>query len=358
VTANLKTLCAGAVLAVMTVACSAMVPAATPGAPGVPGRTPAPGGSAAPDAPSGRPPVSVPPIPGGVPTTGPAAPGANIDSCALLTDAELMSGTGHAVVSRAPSTLTRVFPSVCDIELDVGSLTVSVMSVGGRSMYETSFEPFIGQDSFLDRALEGLGDKAGMAGDDDIMVLSGDVLFDLFYLGSTRPDTEVALRYLAEVILGKLPCLAVGCPGLTPPPAPPSPPPALDVCALLTGQEIEAAVGIPALKAEPTTSGDPGCTWALDTEPFPGFEYVELSVKETGGRQQFDFIANGLYETAPEHVTGLGDDAVKTGTIPGGYIYTVVDDRLVSLKFTLPLAVDDPYALVQPLVATALSRLE
>ena len=150
-------------------------------------------------------------------------PAASIDSCALLSDAEIEAATGQRVTERTPSTLTQVFSSVCDIELDGGGfLTVSVLPTGGRAMYETSFEPFIGdsENPPLDEAVEGLGDKAGIQGDDDIMVLKDDVLFDIFYIAFGQQGKAATIRYLAERVLAKLPCLASGCPDLPLPPMP------------------------------------------------------------------------------------------------------------------------------------------
>jgi hypothetical protein len=154
---------------------------------------------------------------------GAGGPTTTIDSCTILTDQEIEAATGQKVVERRPSTLTQVFSSVCDIELDgTGSLTVSVLPTGGRSMYETSFEPYIGQGDTppLDQAVTGLGDKAGISGDDSLMVLKDDVLFDVFYLQFGRGDKTPIVRYLAERILARLPCIAAGCPDLPVPPAP------------------------------------------------------------------------------------------------------------------------------------------
>ncbi len=161
----------------------------------------------------------MPPGTGATPQTG------GLDACALLTDDEFKAATGEKVASREHSTLTRVFPSVCDVELEggsvfggAGSFTVEVMTTGGKQMYETSFEPFIGQNDFLlTEAVQGLGDKAGRS-DDEIMVLKGDVLFDVFYIEYGRKDKQEVVRYLAEIILGKLACIASGCPDVTVPP--------------------------------------------------------------------------------------------------------------------------------------------
>ena len=150
-------------------------------------------------------------------------PAGAIDSCSILSDEEIAMATGQDVSERSPSTLTQVFPSVCDIELDGGgTLVVSVLHTGGRSMYETSFEPFIGEGDTppLDAAVEGLGDKAAISGDDNLMVLKDDVLFDVFYIEFGRSGKAAVVRYLAERILARLPCIATGCPDLPVPPAP------------------------------------------------------------------------------------------------------------------------------------------
>lgn len=315
---------------------------------------------------SGAPATFVPPADGtaGSPGGNQGQPGqvaSSLDSCAVLSDAEIEAATGESVVERKTSALRPdVFPSICDIELDGGgSLTVSVRASGGRSMYENSFEPFIGQDSYLEEAVDGLGDKAGRAGNDTLMVLKDDVLFDIQFIEFGRRDRLTVVRYLAEVILAKLPCIAAGCPGFTPP----SPPPAaeaVDVCALLTNDELEDATGFPVSAGEPAggIGHDTRCTWTVNDDPdFPGVHWIEIEVRSSGGREQFDFLAEEMYAEPPEHVPGLGDDAVKTGTVPGGYVHAVVGDRLVSLHFSLPGSVDDPYALVVPLMGTALSRL-
>jgi hypothetical protein len=302
------------------------------------------------------------PTPGsGSATTGPTNPlPATIDACTLLSDAEVEAATGYGVTSQQLSNLRPdVFPSICDIELDSGgALTVSIRASGGKELYETSFEPFIGEENGpLDVAITGLGDKAGQQGDDNIMVLTGDVLFDVFYIEFGRNDKATVVRYLAEIVLAKLPCIATGCPGFTPPP-PPSAATSVDACTLLTQDEIESATGFEVLEIQPedTPGQDPSCTWTLNTQPFPGADYIELAVKPTGGQEQFDFFA-GAYEPPLEHVTGIGDDAIKTATIPGGAMYALVGDQLVTLQFAVPLDVDDPYALVTPLLELAVPRL-
>ncbi|HEX8025185.1 MAG TPA: hypothetical protein VF484_03175 [Candidatus Limnocylindrales bacterium] len=277
-----------------------------------------------------------------------------IDSCALLTDDEIHAGTGQGVSSRKPSTLTQVFSSVCDIDLDGGgSLTVSVLPTGGKSLYETSFEPFIGQaNATLQAAIEGLGDKAG-TGSDELMVLAGDTLFDILAFRTGRDDAT-ARRYLAEVVLAKLPCLSSGCPGFTPPPAP-SVAPATDVCSLLTAQDLESATKFHVVSHEAGgTPAEPNCTWTLDTGSVID-NWVELAVLSPGGKDKFNLWATA-YSPPLEHVPGVGDDAIKTATIPGGAVYALVGDRLFTVSFSLPLEVDDPYALVVPLAKLAVTH--
>lgn len=192
-------LVAGSLLAFVVAACSAAP--AGPGVPGSSGLTP-PGVSSAPGQPAGV-----------------------IDACAVLSDAEIKAAALEGVGQRRQSTLTQVFPSVCDIVLeDGGSLTVSVLATGGRAMYETSFEPFIGDGESLDEAVPGVGDKAARSGSSSLMVLKGDVLFDLQLLNA-RPDRMPALQYLAERIIARLPCIATGCPDMPLPPAPTIGPP-------------------------------------------------------------------------------------------------------------------------------------
>jgi hypothetical protein len=196
-----------AILVGLIAACSGGGSVAAPGMPTIP-----PGGGA------GSLPSGVPVVPGQ-----PGQPAGSIDACALLTDEEIRAGAGHEVVERIQSTLTQVFPSVCDMQLDEGQLVVSAMASGGRALYERSFEPLIGE-MYLEHAMTGLGDKAAHDGSGVLMVLSGDTLFDLQYIGS-RPDKHNVVVYMAERILAKLPCLATGCPPIAVPPGPTIGPP-------------------------------------------------------------------------------------------------------------------------------------
>ena len=286
--------------------------------------------------------------PGAVPTTSvPAA----IDSCTLLSDDEIKLATGEGVSERKPSTLTQVFSSVCDVTLDGGgSLTVSILPSGGRDMWHVSFEPTIGSE-LLAEAVPDLGDAAGRsASGDDVMVLKDDVLLDVFFIEFGRQEKLPIVRYLAEIVLNKLPCLANGCVGVTPPPAP-SLGPSVVACTLLTEQEIKDATHFATTGRE---AGQPtDCRWTLDTgSTFPGLHSIGLSVQLSGGRQQFTFLSEGLPQ-----VEGLGDGAFKMGGNTGGSFEVLTGDRLITLNYSLPDDTIDPDPLVIPLLESALSRL-
>jgi hypothetical protein len=258
-----------------------------------------------------------PPAPGtgtGTPvsvTSRPGQPVGSIDACTLLTDGEIEAATGEGVSERRQSTLTQVFPSVCDIVLDGGgSLTVGILAPGGRSMYERSFEPFIGGGSMpaLDEAVSGLGDKAARSGQTELMVLHDDVLFDLQFFGA-RPDKLPAIRYLAERILARLTCIATGCPPMTVPPAP----------------TIGPATPEP---APPTV--DPA------TLPSTGARarFVNL-YSENGQRVELDVFAWTYAES------GMGEIAALVATVPYGQASDWFNPGLVKSPFD-----DQPYTKV------------
>jgi hypothetical protein len=284
--------------------------------------------------------------PGAVPTT--SVP-ATIDSCKLLSDDEIKLATGEGVVRRKASTLTQIFSSVCDVDLDGGgSLTVSILPSTGKKLWDVSFGPFVGTD-VLEVEVPGLGDAAGGSrSGDGLMVLEDDVLFDVQFIEFARQEKGPVVRYLAEIILAKLACLSSGCPGFTPPPAP-SAAAAIDVCALLTADEIKAATHLAAKTPE---TGPSECTWPLDSASGLGLESIQLTVLASGGRARFDLLASGM-----EHVSGVGDDAVVLGGNTAGSIQAVSGDRLVTLKYALPIDTSDANPLVVPLLKSAISRL-
>jgi len=122
----------------------------------------------------------------------------------------------------------------------------------------------------------------------------------------------------------------------------------------LTTAEIGAVTGSKASTGEPRTQrGDSVCRWSLSSGVL---DFVEVTITPNGGREIFDSYAHGYYEVDPEHVTGIGDDALKTGTLPGGSFYVVSGDQLLTFRFSLPMSVTDPYGTMQLLVENAVSR--
>jgi ABC-type amino acid transport substrate-binding protein len=128
-----------------------------------------------------------------------------------------------------------------------------------------------------------------------------------------------------------------------------------DACALLTTAEIGAVTNSKASNGEGRMlRADSICKWTLSSGVL---DYIEVTITPTGGREKFDFYADGYYEVDPEHVSGIGDDALKTGTLPGGSFYVVSGDELLTVRFSLPMSEEDPYSVVQVLVENAASRL-
>ena len=128
---------------------------------------------------------------------------------------------------------------------------------------------------------------------------------------------------------------------------------ATDVCALLTDEEIEQAVGIGVRnKAKGGGQGfaTGSCSWELDAPTsHQGLGDFTVSVKTPGGRKQFDILASQMPK-----VPDLGDAAYQQGDS----IWAVEDDHLVVLSFGfLNAEVDDPVKAVQPLIEIVLSKL-
>ena len=286
--------------------------------------------------------------PGAVPTTDVPA---TIDSCTVLSDEDIKLATNEGVTERKPSTLTQIFSSVCDITLDGGgSLTVSILPSTGKQLWDVSFGPFVGTD-VLEVEVPGLGDAAGGSkSGDDVMVLKGDVLFDILFIEFGRQDKGPVTRHLAEIVLDKLPCLATGCAGATAPPASTGGS-TVDACALLTDQEIKAATHFATTGHEAGQATD--CRWTLDTgSDLPGLHSIRLAIQLTGGREQWDFLSQGLPQ-----VPALGDGAFKLGGNTDGSIKALAGDRVISLDYSLPVQTADPDPLIIPLLKSALSRL-
>jgi hypothetical protein len=137
--------------------------------------------------------------------TTPGGAGQPVDACTLLTDADIEQTTGEQVASRTQSTLTTVLPSVCDIGLETGSITIGVRAPGGRSYYETYFEPFIGDEfSPLQEVVAGIGDKAARGDVGSVMAVKGDALVDVQYIAFGSDEDAVA-QALMRLALAHLP---------------------------------------------------------------------------------------------------------------------------------------------------------
>jgi len=133
---------------------------------------------------------------------------------------------------------------------------------------------------------------------------------------------------------------------------------AVDVCGLLTDDEIKQATGHPVKSQEADTAGGlsraPSCTWVLDTGSdldVAGIHSISIDVTRPGGREKFDFLS-GL-----PTVSGIGDGAKQMGGNIGGDVWAVKGDALVHLSYALPADVTDADPIVLPLVTLALSKV-
>lgn len=179
-----------AVLMAVLVGCGGTPPPGTPAT----GST-APGGATH-TQPDGA--ASAPPAAGG---------GSSIAACDLLTDDQItqVAGAG-SVESMQAGPVLGIYENGCEWTLDDGSsLTVGVIAPGGRQYFETYFEPFVGDDLMgLDELVSGIGDKAIRQDIGGIIVLEGDIMFDVQAVG-LGADDEASARALAEAIAARLP---------------------------------------------------------------------------------------------------------------------------------------------------------
>ena len=127
----------------------------------------------------------------------------------------------------------------------------------------------------------------------------------------------------------------------------------LDVCALLTNEQVEEAIGAPVVATHP--GGGQGfatgaCGWELATETSdPGLPDFTMSVKTPGGRDQFDILADQM-----PAIPGLGDAAFQQGES----IWAVSGDNLVVVSYGfLNTGADDDIAVLAPLIQTVLDQL-
>ena len=304
---------------------------------------PNPGQSAA--APST--PVVAPVTPGGAPTPA-AGAGEPIDACTLLSDKELLDATGAQVLTRRQSTLTQVFPSVCDLSLDDGAeVTIGVRYPGGRQFYESYFEPFIGETGMpLQEELTGVGDKGGRDRQ-YVMVLQDDVLLEVHYIKFLRVEAEDVALALIRIALGHVPGRGTSGPVSAPTAAAGAAP---EVCALLSDAQVQESTGFPVLERE--ALGSRACRWVLDSgSPFKGAHSISIDIKRSGGRAEFGFLSS------LDQVPGIGDGAVKAGGNTDGTVWAVRGDALVKLVYALPISTPDADPIVLPLLELVINAL-
>ena len=149
-------------------------------------------------------------VPAGA-TTAPQGPGgdATVDACKYLTDADIKAVTELETKPAVKGPQFGVFASACAWDLiapDVmvpPSIALGIIPSGGKSNYDTYFGPFYDQLGF--EPLEGLGDKAADAGGGSVLVLVGDILFQVQYISLRDTDTAIATELAKKVIanLGK-----------------------------------------------------------------------------------------------------------------------------------------------------------
>jgi hypothetical protein len=179
-------------LAILLVACGGAPAASAPAGGGAPATQP---GSAAPPAGGG----------GG----GGGGGGTTVAACDLLTEQDFEEVIGQAVEDMTEGPVLGIYQNGCEWTLAAtdtlaqGDVTLGVVAPGGRSYYETYFEPFIGEISGPEESVQGVGDKAARFDTGGMMVVKGDVLISVehFAVGN---DDETARR-LVDRILPRLP---------------------------------------------------------------------------------------------------------------------------------------------------------
>jgi hypothetical protein len=125
-----------------------------------------------------------------------------VDACALLSDADIKELTGATVDTKEPGPQAGVFPDGCRWVLtEAGSMippeiVLGIRASGGRDYYDRYFKPFNNEND--NEPIPNLGDEAvtGIAG--TAMVVKGDVLYQVQWLGGSK-DLEVEIaRKVAE----------------------------------------------------------------------------------------------------------------------------------------------------------------
>ncbi len=145
--------------------------------------------------------------PGAGPTTQLPGGGETVDACALLTAAEIEAATGLETTSSTAGPQGGVFPAGCLWEL-VGerplippTIALGVMGTGGKDFYDRNFKAL----NAVYQPIDGLGDVAVDADFGSVHVVSGDVFFQVQYIGdlggddNTAKATEIARKVVANL---------------------------------------------------------------------------------------------------------------------------------------------------------------
>ncbi len=168
------------------------------------------GGTAASSGPGGPGPTSAgsaTQTPGDAATQAPGG-GETVDSCPLLTAADIEAVTGLETTSSEPGPQAGIFPSGCEYELvDADSpvppsIVLGVMRTGGKVYYDTYFAPFNDENAY--EAIPGLGDVAVEADFGSVLAVSGDTFIQVQYLGGgfdgNDEDTAMATDLARKVV--------------------------------------------------------------------------------------------------------------------------------------------------------------
>jgi len=137
---------------------------------------------------------------GSTPATGGGSSG---DACSLLTADDISAVTGYAISKATPTSPDMVFPSGCEWELDAPnevvppSIVLGIQRSGGKAYFDSYFKPFASDEG--NQPVADLGDAAIDVGFGAVVVLKGDTLFNLQYIGQDKHQVELARTLLAHL---------------------------------------------------------------------------------------------------------------------------------------------------------------
>jgi hypothetical protein len=128
--------------------------------------------------------------------------GTPVDACSFLTADDIKAVTGYAISTTRATASDMVFPSGCEWELTAKeivppSIVLGIQTSGGKAYYESYFKPFKDQEG--NTPIDGLGDEAIDVGFGAVVVLKGDTLFNLQYLGVDDHEVELAKKLVAHL---------------------------------------------------------------------------------------------------------------------------------------------------------------